>query len=207
LATDTFVQLRTALAQRGFDYLTQTQLGDYINNGYTDVCEAEDWPFLSTAVTDTVPITISDLRTVSYVLDITNQNKLRPIDRRNLTDITTDLTTAGVASYYYLTTSGTVVAVYPEDLAASFTVFYYKVPPDLSADSDTPLVPSRFRSLIVDAAVNYAYENDDETAQADSATARFNARLEAMKTSLMVSQHDEPDQWMVARDFAVWGGF
>lgn len=205
MALSTFVDLRTELSRRGFDYLSSDRLGNYINNGYSDICEAEDWPFLEATTTGTAPKTVSDLRTIEYVVDTTNQVKLSPIDRRNLTDWTVDLTTTGTPSYYYVT-AGSIVNTYPVG-TGTLSIHYWKVPTDLSADGDTPVIPSRYRSLIVDAAVVYAYEDDDETGQADAATARFTARLEAMKTSQMVNQHDEPEMSMVARDWGSWGGF
>lgn len=206
MATSTYVELRTELAARGFDYLNATRLGNFINQGYTDICEAEDWPFLEASTSGTAPKVITDLRTIEYVVDSSNLNKLRPLDRRNLTDYAVDLTVAGTADYYY-TTAGTTVNVYPADTTSTFNVHYWKVPTDLSADSDTPLIPSRFRSLIVDCAVIYAYEDDDEGAQADGAKSRYEYRLNDMKNSLMIQQHDEAESWVVTRDLSVWGGF
>src|SRR3954462_2289412 len=99
MALTTFSDLRTELSRRGFDYLDSTRLGNFTNDAYLrDICEVQDWPFLEASTSGTAPVTVSDLRTVEYVIDSTNGVKLSPIDRRNLTDWTVDLTTTGTPS-------------------------------------------------------------------------------------------------------------
>ena len=184
---------------------TPSRLGNYVNNGYSDICEAEDWPFLEATTSGAAPLTISDLRTIESVIDTTTSIKLRPMDRRNITDFDVDLTTSGSAFLYYIT-GGDVVNTYPYS-TDTLSVNYWNVPDDLSGDTDEPVVPDRFRSLIVDAAVVYAYEDDDESNQADAANARYQSRLEQMKQSLMRQQHDLPDQWLQTGEWAAWGSF
>ena len=150
----TLADLQVELQARGFDYLSTTRQNYYINSAYQiDICEDSDWPFLEVTTTGTAPLTITDLRSIESVIDTTQACKLRPLDRRSITDdYDTSLTTAGSPSFYYLTTA-TTVSVYPANTTDTLSVRYWKFPAALSAASDTPVVPTRFHPLIVDAAV------------------------------------------------------
>ncbi len=206
MALDTYLDLVTELQARGFDYLTSARCGNLINDAYLrDICEAEDWPFLEATDSGAAPNTVADLRTIESVIDTTTNCKLLPMDRRNITDVDTDLTTVGTPYLYYIT-SGTIVNTFPYS-TDTISVKYWKVPTALSGDTDEPVIPSRFRALIVDAAVVRAYEDDDEGDMADAARSRFDSRLAEMKDSLMRQQHDRPDQWMVTTyELDAWGG-
>jgi hypothetical protein len=206
LAVETFLQLKSRLMAEGFDYLQSDEIGDYINDGYLrDICEVDNWPFLEASTSGAAPLTVSDLRVIESVVDTTTNVKLLPMDRRTITDTDTDLTTTGTPFAYYIA-GGTAVTTFPAS-TNTLSVRYWKVPTALSSDSDEPLIPSRFRSLIVDAAKVRAYENDDESEMADAARARFDARLQEMRASLTFQQHDRPDQWMVTTwELDAWGG-
>ena len=196
----TLADLRTEFAARGFDYLAATRLNSYLNDAYlVDICEQENWPFLLATASGNMPLTISDLRTVESVIDGTNAYKLAPLDPRTITDdYDTDLTTAGTA-YLYYPTSATALAVYPTNTTATFRVRYWKVPPTLSGDSDTPIIPTRFHSLIVDGAVARAYEDSDEWDAAAIARDRFLQRLDVMRASVMGADSGGPSDWVAIR--------
>ncbi len=203
MALSTLADLRTELAARGFDYLSSTRLTDFLNYAYTvDVSEADAWPFLETSTTGTSPVTVSDLRTIESVIDTTNQVKLRPMDRRHVTDLDVDLTRTGTPEFYYVTT-GNVVATYPVG-TGTLSIRYWKTPTALSADADEPLLPTRFRALIVDAAEVRAYTDDDEADQANIAQQRFLSRLEHMRLSLMGQQFDRPESMVLAGEIYSW---
>jgi hypothetical protein len=205
LALTTFDDLVTELQARGFDYLTTARCKDYLNDGYLrDICEVDNWPFLEQSTSGAAPLTISDLRVIESVTDTTTNVKLLPMDRRAITDVDTDLTTTGTPFAYYIS-GGDTVTTFPAS-TNTLSVLYWEVPPALSAGADEPEIPSRFRSLIVDAAVVRAYEDDDEPDQADASRARFDSRLAEMKASLTFQQHDRPDQWMVTWELDAWGG-
>ncbi len=206
----TLLELQTEFAARGFNYLSTLRQNYYLNQGYlVDICEAEDWPFLETTTTGSAPLSITDLRTIASVVDTTQAMKLTPLDNRNITDdIDSSLTTVGTPVYYYKS-GQTTIAVYPTNTTDSLSVRYWKVPPELSGATDTPVLPNRWRLLIVDAAVARAYEDADETAAYQAATQSFQARLDQMRQSLTVGQHDEPDDYILAVDsefapFVTW---
>lgn len=188
--------LRTALQARGFNHLSTTEIDRCLNYAYSvDICEAEDWPFLETTATGSSPLTISDLRAVESVIDTTNDVKLIPLDRRTITDFDVDLARAGAPTNYYVT-SGTIVNVYPAN-TVSLSVRYWEVPTALSSESDTPVIPTRFHPVIVDAAVMRAYELADEYVAQQAAFTAFQGRLEQMRFSLLEQQHDRPDDFIV----------
>lgn len=204
MSLDTFAELKSEFLARGFHYLEgEERVDDYINYAYlVDVCEADAWPFLEASTTGVAPVSVTDLRAIEAVIDTTNGVKLKPLDRRNVTDLTATPTETGSASYYYIT-GGNTVTTWPVG-TGTLQVYYWKVPTALAADANEPLVPQRFRQVIVDFAEVRAYTDDDEPEQAANSLERAQARLEAMRTSLMLQQYDEPDQWLVARDFLSW---
>lgn len=192
--------LRTEFLARGFDYLSSTRADNYLNDAYLlDICEEEDWPFLEATEEGTAPLTIADLRTVEYVVNTTQTTKLTPMKEARLTDeFSPDLTTPGTPNLYYIT-AGTTVNVYPVSTTDEISVRYWKVPTRLSGTS-TPLLPERFHSLIVDGAVARAYEDSDDYELAQAASTRFLERLEQMRNSLGMPQHDAPDDFVVVED-------
>lgn len=197
-------EIVTEFQSRGFDYLSTTRAENYANDAYLiDICEQEDWPFLDATTSGAAPLTISDLRTLESVIDSTQAVKLKPLDRRHLTDDwNTDLSTPGTPTFYYLT-SGSIVNVFPANTTDTLAVRYWKVPERLTS-GDTPLLPSRFHSLIVDAAVARAYEDSDDYELAQNAWANFQNRLQAMRDALLEQQHDGPDDFVVITDREAW---
>lgn len=192
----TFLELRTELKARGFDYLSATRLGYLLNRVYLELAEEEDWPWLEATATGAPPLAITDLRTIESVINTTNQAKLTPLDRRLITDMDYTLATTGTPSYYY-TTGTTTVAVYPANTGVSLSVRYWKVPTALSADGDTPALPARFHHLLVDGAAAYAYLDTDNFEGSQTALGFFNDGKARMRDSLLNQQHDRTDDSIV----------
>ena len=187
MALTDLASLRTELAARGFDYLSDTRKGNFLNDGYHEVCEYMPWPFLRTTLTGTAPLAIADIEHVLSVYDTTNLYMLQSADNRDL-----ETSVAGTPTYYYL--DGDTLKVEPTNTAASLRVVYIKVPADLAATTDTPLVPSRFRSLIVDIAQIKALAEDSDNAELAAALQpRLDAKLVRMRDGLMSREHSNPD--------------
>jgi hypothetical protein len=199
----TLADLRTELQARGFDYVTPTtRLDAWLNRAYFETAEEENWPWLETSTSSTAPVSVTDLRDVEAVINTTQGYKLRPMDRRNITDFDSDLTTAGSPSFYYITT-GNVVAVYPANTTDTIEVRYWKVP-EILGDTDTPLVPNRFRQILVDKAVAFAYVDSDNFEGARSALELYQDGLARMRESLLSQQDDEPDDSIVVYGSIDW---
>ena len=190
-----FASLKTELAARGFDYLSATRQGYFLNRSYSEMCEEHDWPFLLTTQTGAMPMAISDLRTVESVVSTTGRYVLSPLRVPHLLAYDTDLTTAGAPSDYYVTTTG--ISVYPTSTTDEFSVRYFKVPAELSEDSDEPEGGSRFHQLIVDGAAAYAYFDSDNFEAARGMIDLWNEGKQRMRDSLMHSQHDRPHRYVV----------
>lgn len=192
--------LQAELVARGFDYLSQARQTYFLNQAYlTDICDAEDWPFLETSATGTAPLTIADLGAIESVIDTTQEVKLRPVNRKTITDWNTDLSSPGTPEAFYITT-GDTVQVYPANTTDSITVRYWKVPDELSSPTDEPVIPARYHYLIVEGAVKRAYEDDDEYQASQAADALFLRRLDAMRSALLHQQRDRPDSFIVVTD-------
>lgn len=194
-----FADLKSEVARRGFDYLSDAALGRYVNDAYlVDICEYEDWLWLHSSVTGPAPLSIPDLRSVLYVIDQRAQLKLTPLRESTITDtMDVNLTSPGDPRHYYFT-APTVVSTYPTS-TGDIAVTYTKTPPELTG-SDDPLVPARFHTLISDAAVVRAYEDDDEWDAAGVAKERFDQRLQVMCQTNVVPQHDRPDDFILTSE-------
>lgn len=165
----TFAELKAELVARGFDSLTTTRQGYYINAARAELDRMFLWPWREKSTTGTSPLSITDLGTVEAVINTTRSSvPLSKVDYRTLLDAYGDLSVSGSPSYYYIAwPSGTPqVVVFPSN-SDTIGVQYWRVTPDLSADSDTPASPSQAHYLIVDIAVRRAYrDNDDHQAAA-----------------------------------------
>jgi len=73
---------------------------------------------------------------------------------------------------------------YP-DKAYTLTFEYYKIPDSLTAATDVPTIPERFRHVIADGAVMYGFQYRGETQQYQLAQQRFEEGIKDMTTHLI----------------------
>jgi hypothetical protein len=180
-----FGQLQVDLMRRGFDQLDQDRLKRWINEAYHEICTAAEWPFLETSVTAANPQTIADLRKVIAAHDATNRLPLRPTTRKWIVATYGDVASStGSGRFYWV--ENTTVRAYPV-IAGSTTVYYLKVPADLAAATDVPVIPPRFHSLITDGAVRRAFEDLSQFREAAALEQSRLARLEFMKSVLITT--------------------
>jgi hypothetical protein len=193
-------ELIATLKAQGFHYLTDAECAQLLNSAYLlDICEDEDFFFLEESAEGTAPLEVKDLRTIEYVTNVTQNNKLDPLRRARITDdFTPDIDQPGSPSVYYVT-EGKNVNVFPTSTTDKILVRYWKVPEELSGTAE-PLLPKRWHSLVVDGARARGYENSDDWELATAAEAKFNVRLERMRDSLGTQQHDAPDDYVVVED-------
>lgn len=199
-------QLVIEFKARGFTHVG-SRAENYVNDAYIlDICEAADWPFLEESMEGKAPLEITNLSAVRYVLDVTQERKLKPLKKDRITDdYGVNLALAGDPAFYFLE-AGDTVRTYPVSTTDTIQVAYWKTAPRLTG-TETPLIPERFHSLIVDGAVARAYENSDDYELAVAAKDRFNARLQSMQESLTDLQHDSPDDHIVVTDPAALGSW
>jgi hypothetical protein len=190
-----FLALQTELKARGFDYLGQdaaglTRLKRFINEAYLeDIAADEPWDFLVTSTSSTAPLTVSDVDTIISVRNTTSDQQLTIADLGWLEDQHGDLTEAGTPEFAYFSGESTL-SVFPADTSSTIQVRYFKVPTELSSDSDEPLIPSRWQGLIIDAAAIRAYVDSDNFEAAQWLEGRFQRRLAKMRDSELIrSRH------------------
>lgn len=185
--------MQTEIYDRGFDYLEDSdsaRVKRWLNEAYLELCELYPWSFLETTSTGVAPLAITDVREVLSVVDTTNNLKLSWVDRRTITDYNPDLSVTGNPTYWHLT--DTTLNVYPINTSASLSVWYIKVPTELSADGDLTLVPSRFQHLVLDGASIKAYKDSDNFDAVKELRAEYDRGVQVMVASLM-RHSDSPD--------------
>lgn len=180
----TFDDLQTEFYARGYTYLNENAAGQirakrWLNLGYSDLLEEADWPFLNATITGTAPLTLTGAREVLSVM-----TRDGALTERSISDLDDDfnLTTPGTASYWY--TDGAQVKTYPVD-GQPITVRYSTVPADMVGTSDIPVVPGRYRYLIVDFAVIRALRDRSNYAEADALWQAVQVDLTRMRTALL----------------------
>lgn len=122
----------------------------WLNDAARDVDQADRWEYLLATTTGAAPLTIADLDRVESVADVANDIALASVDRDELVTMFADLTTTGLATCWYRS-APTTISVYPVS-TISLTVRYFKFAPDMAAATDAPLMPDRFRQIVVERA-------------------------------------------------------
>lgn len=173
-----FSELKTELSDRGFNYLSDTRRGQYINRAVARLDGMYRWPFREASVVGTAPLTITDLGQVEAV---TNQDQSDyPLYESSYADLTNwygDLAITGTPYYWYRAypAGSPVVATYPVS-TNNIGVQYWKITPTLTG-TDTPLAPTRYHLLYVDMAVQMAYRDSDNHAAAESLVVEINRQV------------------------------
>lgn len=190
-----FTTLQTEVFQRGLQYLNDAgtdlaRVKRALNDAMHMVDQVADWPYRLTSTTGNTSsgLTIADLGTILSVTDVGNDNRLTPANKADLRGWFADLTTTGVAEYFYLVNS--IIYSYPVS-TATMTVDYFKVGPDLSGGSDTPLMPDRYRYSIVEYAVSRFLREEGDYSGADAAKQAGDLIVGQMRLDLMSQQHQQ----------------
>jgi len=143
-----FSDMKTELAARGFDYLSDTRLGRIINDAMHELDEMYVWPYRESSGSGETPVTVSDLGTIELVTNETDQYVIEPRTYQWLSETFGDLSLTGDPKYYYVAwpEGVPVVATYPTN-TDTVGVQYWKIRADLSDSIDEPLAPARFHSV------------------------------------------------------------
>lgn len=184
-----FSDLRTELAARGFDSLSATRQGYYVNAARQRLDNLRLWPYREKGVTGTAPLAVSDLGTIEAVTNETSHYQLRPASYQALLDAFGDLSTPGLPEYFYVAwvNGSPEVATYATN-GNTIGVQYWRRTPDLVADGDVPLAPADYHMLIVDMAVQRAYLDSDNFGAAQALDSWVQGRMAEMVNSLLGGQ-------------------
>jgi hypothetical protein len=104
--------LKTELAARGFDYLSDTRQGQYVNWARAELDDTELWPYRVATATGAAPLTIATLGPILSVRTTVANSSLDYIDPREILSISGDITAVGTAMYYTVA-QPTIVTTYP----------------------------------------------------------------------------------------------
>lgn len=201
----TFAELQAEFFASGFDYLNDNSTGTirakrWLNQAYLETCRMEQWPFLEATVSGVPPLAISDLDKVITVLDTTNDGPLSHSDYDSTVQDFPDPTQApGPPMFWYLT-AGTTISVAPPDATISLSVRYTRVPTELSAAGDTPLLPAAFHDVIVLGAWRRGLLDDSNTGDYRNVKQEWADRIGAMRYALL----DNPDSQYLTFVAADW---
>lgn len=100
----------------------------------------------------------------------------------------TDSTKGGVPRNVVRTPSEEFVVVPMPDKAYELEYEYYMEPVDLVSATDVPSIPERFRHVIIDGAMYYAYMFRDNIEMANISQSKFENGIKNMRT-LLVNEH------------------
>lgn len=183
-----FTALQTEVLARGFDYMSAgadlTRVKRLINEAMHETNAAEPWDYLFASTTGVAPLTIADLDEVESVTDVAGYNPLVQVDRQQLVRDVADLTTVGYPAYWYKTTP-TTIAIYPVSTTITLTVKYTKFGTDLSAGTDVPLMPDRWRQVIIELAVAKLWRDNNEWESVKACMDEYNRLLSQMREKLV----------------------
>ena len=188
-----FSEIVSDFFAHGFDQWNDNSTGlamvkRWVNTAYSSVCAEEDWPFLETSTDQVAPYTFTDLDKILAVVAKDTTVSLEPVDRRTLERKDVDLAETGTGSYWYM--EGDTLKTWPVD-TATLSIRYKKLPVDMSADTDVPIIPVRFHDLIVKKACWFAYSNRDSELYRNVSEV-YEKRLQEMREQLLVRNHDQP---------------
>jgi len=100
-------------------------------------------------------------------------------------EYTTETNKRKIPEYVFHAPSLELGVVNAPDQAYTLVYEYYQVPADLSVYSDAPTVPERFRHVIIDGAMLYAYLFRSNEQAATLAKGKFDEGVKRMRTMLV----------------------
>lgn len=184
-----FTALKAELVARGFDYLSTTRQGQFINDAMHELDDLYTWPYRETSSTGAAPLSITTLGIIQQVINSTRNAPLEPRSYQWLIREFGDLSTSGQASYYYVswTSGGPKVVTYPTN-SDTLAVLHWKIATDLSAGADLPLSPTRYHTIIVDIAVRMALVDADNYSAAAALQTEIERKTARMANALLGGQ-------------------
>jgi hypothetical protein len=146
---------------------------------------------------------VSDLRRVLSVLSTTDSLPLTQVSREWVVQTFGSTSAPTTLPRWFYVDAGSIVTIFPNASTKTISVRYIKVPAELSANSDTAVVPARYHEVVVQGAVRRAYEDADDFQNAQLVEASRRQELERMRVALLpvsrptidvTERFDEPTQ-------------
>lgn len=185
------------------DTSTRNRVMNWINMGQDDFVLRELWPFRE--VTDTITTVaatqeyalatefsdIDSQNIISVALQGTVQKKLPYIPytqlRAQRPDF--DLDAAGVPQQYYIKSGNIGFWPAPAD-AYTVAVDYYKTPTELTADSDTSIIPVGYREALMHYGLSLEHDYNTDPDLAQKSMNRYEEIVTTARNNLLVQPTD-----------------
>lgn len=176
--------LRTRLGVPSTDALfTDSVCTELINAAVHAIEVKHDWPWLEAVETintvngtDTYTPASGWMRTVSVTI-----SGRPPLERRTIEEIDLLLGASGDPRFYTVFAEQIVVRPVPTS-ALAMKHRYIKTETDLSAGSDTPLIPAAYHQAVVSLAAHYGFRRSNQLADAGAALAEYQQWEDRMLT-------------------------
>jgi len=179
---------RSALMDRGFDYLTQGQQDLMLNRARNDFEDYWPWPWLRSYLRGTpTPVDIPDLK---YVVSVANPSdaggELLGLEDSDVNRLDADAVAIGSGwpRYWFLVpqpapAEGVTLNVWPSS-GDVLNVIYVHLTPELLNPDDTPEIPARYHSIWIDYAVIQGYKDRDNFPAAQALQADCDIRMQRL---------------------------
>lgn len=163
----TFLELQDEVLNHGFNANTyRTRVKAYINTCQSRIARAAELPELLASVTNVVT---AGSQSFSLPADFVRAYRLVDNDNNRILVLSPEPigfgflpATTGMPTRYSIGTSPTVFLDLAADRTYNLILFYYKDPPDLSADSDVSILSVDYHDLMVSFALSRAYRSEDD---------------------------------------------
>jgi hypothetical protein len=185
-----------ALIARGFDAFQQGERYQMINLGYRYVARQFPWSWEQTSQSYSVsggsPVIATgsglpngidsiigvDLASAPGPRKLEAETQIRFETRWRYLDMTQQQNWGQVARYYYF--DGQILALPPNQAAATYKVYYRQYLPDMVNISDTTVMPQIYDEIILDAALVRCHRRAHELQLSAEAQARVDAAINDM---------------------------
>lgn len=183
-----FEELKTELFARGLNYLEENaqevaRAEFWLNTGYREVCNLQNWSFLEATASGAAPLSVPDFRKADYVLGADGL-PLSKTTRRDLVRDGWSLTETGTPIFYYLT-QGTIFNVAPVSTSPLTVVYFKRVAP--MSGTDVPIFDEEYHNVIVDKAMLLGYTDSDNFEARAALEAQINSTLAAMAEDYLLT--------------------
>lgn len=185
------------------DATTRNRIKNWINMGYHDFVLRELWPFRETTGTLTTVASTQEYDISTNFSDLDEQNILSvaiqgstnrkliywPFNQLRANQPDFDLIGAGVPERYYI--KANQIGLWPAPNAVyTISIDYYKLPTELSADADTPIIPISYREALVQYALSLEHDFNTDPDLAQKAMNRYEQIVTLARNNLLTQPND-----------------
>lgn len=202
------------------DSTTRNRIKSWINMGYHNFVLRELWPFRETTGSLSLVASTQEYSLSSNFSDIDEQNIIAvslqganarkltywPYNQLRYTDPDFDQEGTSLPTRYYLKSGNIGFWPSPND-AYSASIDYYKVPTELSDDSDEPIIPIAYRQYLVQFALSKEHDYNSDPDLAQKAMNEYEQGVALARQNLLSQPNDEGNfQIKGPQDRVNWSG-